>query len=442
MKRGILILAALLFLAAPTLVFSQGENGLPIPDAPGTTSSPSDEMLIEAPDVEIDVPLRRRAAERGPWTMPQPNILQKNRIMMGGWLHQGITVNADSPASGFNGPVATNDMDGEYQMNQFWIWLHRQADTSDGGFDIGGHVDMMYGTDWRFGINNGLETKINGFNRQTYGMVIPQAYVELAYNKLSVKLGHFAAQPFDFEAIPAPMNPFYSHSYGYGYGIPQLVTGASADYRLTDRLTVTAGVHQGWFQFKDNNDSLDVLAGFKWTSEDQGTSLSYGISSGKQAGPGLPLPDENRFISSLVLQHQLTENLKYVLVNNLGIEEYVAGFPIDKAEWYGLNNYFLYTINPKWGANVRFEWFRDDDGVRVAGPGNIPGVRAFTGRQYAGHFYEVTTGLNWRPAPNWVVRPEARWDWYDGLAGPVGLPFNDGLKASQFTAAVDVVFTF
>lgn len=439
MKRGILILAASMILATSMLVHAQVGNGLPIPDAPGASSSPSDGTVIETPTILIDTPVAQQQAPQGPWTMPQPKILQKNRIMIGGWLHQGITVNGDSPASGFNGPVATNDLDGEYQMNQFWIWMHRQADTSDGGFDIGGHVDMMYGTDWRFGINNGLETKINGFHGQTYGTVIPQAYVELAYNKLSVKLGHFAAQPFDFEAIPAPMNPFYSHSYGYGYGIPQLVTGVTGDYRLTDRLTLTAGVHQGWFQFKDNNDSLDILAGFKWTSEDQGTSLSYGISSGKQ---GSPLPDENRFISSLVIQHQLTENLKYVFVNNLGIEDYAPGFVMDKAEWYGVNQYLMYAINSKWAANLRFEWFRDDDGVRVAGPGNIPGVRAFDGRGYAGHFYEVTTGLNWRPAPNWVVRPEARWDWYDGLAGPVGLPFNDGLKASQFTAAVDVIFTF
>jgi hypothetical protein len=44
-----------------------------------------------------------------------------------------------------------------------------------------------------------------------------------------------------------------------------------------------------------------------------------------------------------------------------------------------------------------------------------------------------------------VVRPEVRWDWYDGLASGVNgrpLPFNDGTEDSQFTAAFDVIFTY
>jgi len=33
-------------------------------------------------------------------------------------------------------------------------------------------------------------------------------------------------------------------------------------------------------------------------------------------------------------------------------------------EWYGLNQYFLYKLNPCWDLNLRFEWFRDDDGTK------------------------------------------------------------------------------
>ncbi len=112
------------------------------------------------------------------------------------------------------------------------------------------------------------------------------------------------------------------------------------------------------------------------------------------------------------------------------------------AEWYGLNQYLLYTINPCWQANLRVEWLRDDDGVRVAGPGNIPGIYAWSGRGYAGNFYEITAGLNWRPNGNWIVRPECRCDWYDGEAGPVGLPFGGGDEDSQFTFGVDAILIF
>ena len=370
-----------------------------------------------------------------PWHIPQPCFLQRMGINMGGWLQQGITFNGQNPAGGFNGPVATNDLDSEYQMNQLWMYFDRAANTGGCGWAVGGHVDIMFGTDWRFGINHGLEDRINGFNRQTYGTVLPQAYMDVAYNDLTVRLGHFAGI-LDYEAIPAIANPFYSHSYSYGYTVPQLVTGAMADYKVSDRVSVQAGFHRGWMMFEDINHDLDFMGGVKWNSCDGRTSLAYAVSTGAQD----PAGDNNRFVYSLVLQHGITERLQYVLVHNLGTEKRAVDG--QDAEWYGINQYFLYTINPCWAANLRVEWLRDDDGARIAGPGNIPGVRAFDGRGYAGNFYEVTCGLNWRPSGNLLVRPEVRWDWYDGLAGPVGLPFGDGTADDQFTFAVDAILTF
>lgn len=398
-------------------------------------SAPVPEDLTGAGVGSFSAPARSTICP-DPWRIPQPGFLQRWGIVMGGWLEQGITFNAQEPPDRFNGPVATNDLHSEYQMNQLWLYFHRPADNAGCGWAWGGHVDMMYGTDWRFGINHGLEDRINGFGFQTYGMVIPQFYLELAYNRLSMKLGHFAGI-LDYEAVPGPMNPFYSHSYSYGYTVPQLVTGMLFDYRLTDLLSFQAGFHRGWMQFEDNNDRLDFMGGVKWHSEDDRLSIAYAVS----AGPQDDAANQDRFVYSLVVQWQITERFKYVLVHNLGTEN--RGAPNgEDAEWYGLNQYFLYTINPCWSAGMRVEWLRDDDGARIAGPGNIPGVRAWSGRGFAGDFYEITWGLNWRPNGNWLVRPELRWDWYDGPAGPTGLPFDGGSSDSQLTVAVDAIFTF
>ncbi len=376
------------------------------------------------------------AAAGQPWSLPQPCITQHLGFKVGGWLQQGFTVNTDHPDGTFNGPVATNDLDREYQMNQLWLYIARPADNGGSGWAWGGHVDMLYGTDWRFGINRGLEDRINGFNFQTYGMVIPQAYLEIAYNKLSVKLGHFAAI-LDYEVIPAPFNPLYSHSYSYGYTVPQLVTGFLGDYKLTDQFSVQGGLHRGWMMFEDNNDDIDFMAGVKWKRTDDLASIAYALSTGAQD----PAGEQDRFVYSLVTQLQLWDELRYVLVHNLGFENNALPTGQD-AEWYGLNNYFLYTINPRWKGVVRAEWLRDDDGARIAGPGNIPGVRAFSGRGFAGNFYEVTVGANWTPHPNLLVRPEIRYDWFDGLAGPTGLPFDDGTSDDQLLLAVDAVLTY
>ncbi len=207
--------------------------------------------------------------------------------------------------------------------------------------------------------------------------------VEFAVNNLSVKLGHFAGI-LDYEAVPAVMNPFYSHSYSYGYTVPQLVTGLLGEYKLTDQLALLAGFHRGWLMFEDTNDTLDFMGGVKWNSENQRTKVAYAISVGPQDPPAdfNQIPgDQDRFVYSLVIQQQLFERLQYVLVQNLGTEQN-APTTGNTAEWYGLNQYFLYTINPCWNANLRAEWLRDDDGVRVAGPGNIPGVYAWSGHGF------------------------------------------------------------
>jgi hypothetical protein len=342
-------------------------------------------------------------------------------------------------------------MNAHYQLNQLWMFLHRPADNGGCGWAWGGHLDMIYGTDWRFGINHGLEDRINGFDNQDYGLVIPQAYLEVAYNNLSVKLGHMAAI-LDYEVIPGPLNPFYSHSYSYGYTVPQLVTGVLADYKLSDQFSVQAGFHRGWFMFEDYDGNLDFMGGVKWNSCDKRTSIAYAVSTGRQTFEPSPVDnqifnvqDQNRFVHSLVLKHQVTDRLQYIAVQNTGIENELSinGSPPQDAEWYGLNQYLLYKINDCWAANLRVEWMRDDDGLRIAGPGNIPGVQAWDGFGFAGNFYAVTAGLNWRPTANWLIRPEARWDWYDGPRNPLNeFPFDDGQSDDQFTAAVDAIFTF
>ena len=371
----------------------------------------------------------------------QPQCLESMGISISGWLEQGLTFNDDHPPSHFNGPVANNDLDGEYQMNQFWMTLQRPV-NGDNGFDLGGRIDLSYGTDWRWNISNGLENRINGPNDQTYGMMLPQAYVETAYHDLDVQLGHFDAI-LDYESLPAPSNYFYSHSYCYTYAVPHQVTGALANYRIDGNWSVQGGIHNGWNQFDEDSHSLDFLGGVRWQSSDRRTQVSYALTDGPQD----PASDQNRFAYSLVIQEKLGPRSEYVLVHDLGVEDN-APTTGRQAQWYGLNQYYIYSISNQWAACFRAEWFRDQDGVIVDGPGTVPGVRAWSGGGFAGNFYELTAGLNWRPHQNVIFRPEIRYDWYDGgigsyaVSGQPGLPFNDGRSSTQFLSAADLIVLF
>jgi len=406
------------------------------------TPAPDSPFLAEdlAADPAPPTTYVRRPACRAPapWTIPQPGLLRNLGIKMGGWVQQGATFNADHTS--FNGPVATNDWDDKYQLNQVWLFFDRPADTRGCGWALGGHVDMLYGTDWRFGINHGLEDKINTMGDQPYGMVIPQGYLEVAYNNLSVKLGHFAGI-LDYEVVPAIANPFYSHSYSYGYSVPQLVTGALANYKLSERFSIQGGFHRGWFMFDDMNHHYDVMGGAKWISPNGRTTVRYGVSVGSQD----PLGAEDLFAQSLVVELKITDPLKYVFVHNSGVQNNAAALGGATGEWYGFNQYLLYTISPILQANARIEWFRDDDGLRVGGPATVmPPLHTYRSAGFAGEFTALTLGLNWRPDPNIVFRPELRYDWYNGRDAAVGgpRPFNDGADDEQFTFGMDLIFTY
>jgi len=376
-----------------------------------------------------------------PFKLPQPCVLQSLGINTGGWIQAGITVSSEDPADNFNGPVLTNDRHGELQMNELWFYLHKPVDTGGCGSDVGGRVDFLYGTDWRVAYFHGLgmEDRLNGAD-QFYGFSIAQLYAEFAVNNLSVKVGRMTGI-LGYEIVPPMGNFFYSHSYALCYGEPILITGLMANYKASDQLTVLGGFHQGVHRFEDNNGRLNFQGGVMWNDCCERVSLAYALDVGQNdflAGP------EDEYVHSLVLKLQLTESLLYVLQNDLGYASRVAGAA--DAEWYGINQYFLYTLNENWSAGLRAEWFRDDDGTRVLGLGNLPDARGWAPPSgapgYAGNFYEVSVGLNWKPKANVFVRPEVRYDSYNGPTNGGQLPFDDGNSSSQFTFATDLIVTF
>lgn len=373
---------------------------------------------------------------RDPWTLPQPCFLERLGVRTGGWFEAGITGNPDNPTDRYNGPVLLNDRNGELMMNQLWLYAERPCDTGGDGFDLGGRVDVFYGSDWRaaYAFGFGLEDDINHGNKLV-GLSLPQFYVEMMVNKLSIKVGRMAGI-FGYEMIPPMGNFFYSRSYHICYTEPLLIAGLLAQYPLTDRLTMYAGIHEGYRFFEHNDDTYNFHGGLKWTGCDGNLSFAYALDAG-QDGTGT----RNQYLHSIVFAAQLSDRLRYGLNSALGLLDFGP-----QSEWYGISQTLVYTINDRWSAGTRIEWFRDDDGRVIFGVGNLPNARGWLGRAgYAGDFYGLSLGLNWKPKPNIFVRPEIRWDWYSGPAnnhGPAPLPYDGGTDRNQFLLAADVVVMF
>lgn len=371
------------------------------------------------------------------WHMPQPRRLQAMGIKTFGWVDQGITFNNLCPEDRWNGPVATNDRSNEYQLYQLWLGFERPLrNLQNGGWDIGGRIDMVYGSDCRYAECYGLETRFDSPN-EPYPFTLAQFYGSVGHDDWTMKIGHFAPD-FGYEVAAAVGNFFHSVSYALLYSEPVLVTGLEADYRLSEHWNLLCGFDRGWMMFEDNNTSLDVLAGLKWHSDETKTGLSFQFTSGPQDAAG----QHNRFAYATVFKQELTDKLTYVAQHNLCGEE--GGDPRTNgyARWYGMSQYLLYTINKKWAVGSRVEWFRDEEGGRIYGIGTV--VDGWEARRgFCGTFTEATFGANWRPHSNVVVRPELRWDCYSGTPNIDGqLPFGDGKHTSQFLLATDVVVIF
>jgi hypothetical protein len=360
-----------------------------------------------------------------PWTLPQPCFFQKHNIKISGWMDAGVLANNHGNES--NGPLGLENTS-NFQMNQLWLYAERATSTEDKCWDIGGRADFVFGADGPDTQAFGDQSWDYGWGGVDYGSAMPQVYVEVARGDWKVKAGRFYT-PIGNEVVPATGNFFYSHAYCFYYAEPFTHTGMLATRQCGEKFSFFGGWVDGWDSgFANNNDEGMFLGGVNWKMSDK-ANIIWALTAG-DFGSGNVLPNGavgstgSLYMNSIVFTYQLSEKWKYIFQSDLASND--TG--VDTNQWYGINQYLLYQINKCWGAGGRLEWFADPDGVRGLGA--------------AGDFYEATLGLNYKPHANVTIRPEIRWDWYDGPAVAGGLPYNGGESSSQFAGGFDVLVTY
>jgi hypothetical protein len=324
-----------------------------------------------------------------------------------------------------------NNRDSEVQLQQAWLYAQKAIDTSC-GFDIGGRVDYLYGTDAQdtqvFGTNRGWDSSWDNGGASGYGNALPQAYLEAGYGDLSVKVGHFFTI-IGWEVVPATGNFFYSHAYTMYNSEPFTHTGALATYNVSDTTTVWGGYVLGWDGgFDDNGDAF--LGGISEQITDE-VKLIYAAIGGR-FGEARFNGVEKGYMHSLIADVAVTDNLQYIWQNDI-LDTSVAGG--NGRQVFDINQYLIYTINDCWSAGTRFEWWNvDEDSVLTSG---VQGAAGNT------DVYAATVGLNYKPHANVIVRPELRYDWVqdDGATGRSIAALENG-EADQFTFGMDTIFTF
>jgi hypothetical protein len=310
-----------------------------------------------------------------------------------------------------------DDRANTYRLNQLYVAAERALpDGTAGG--LGGKVALLYGSDARFIHERGLADDQNGtlqFDPQEFWVSarIP------AGRGITLKAGKMDT-PIGSEVIEGPANLLFSHSYQFGFAIPFTHTGLMATWSASERIEIAGSAFLGWDAWNDPNDSLSYHLGLTVRGADPANSLSIQAIS----GPEQPGNDSDvRTVVDAVWRHAWTERLSTVVDAVYGFEEDAAAG--SDASWYGVAAYATHRWNERTSATLRAEWFRDDGGTRVG---------------FDADLFALTLGVDWRPLrclPNLRLRPELRWDHASGDE-----PFDGGTSSDQFTAALDVIFTF
>jgi hypothetical protein len=170
-------------------------------------------------------------------------------------------------------------------------------------------------------------------------------------------------------------------------------TGVLATYALGDRVELyggwTAGFDTGFDKFGG-----DIFLGGVSVSLTDDISVIYTNTFGK-FGFGT---SSAGYSHSIVVDVTLTEKLNYVFQTDF-IDYRGFGllppFARIVTHRYGINQYLFYEINECLSAGLRFEWFNAEDAIGIDGRRDL---------------YEVTFGINYKPHPNFRIRPEIRYD--------------------------------
>ena len=412
-------------------------NQPPAPPAAKAGEKPAAEAPKEEEKKEDEKP-----AEEGPYKLFHGPWLDCEHLDIRGYLEAGYTSNPNFPLSGFNGPDGYNDLANQGVLDQLYLIAERVAKVeNDCGVDYGYRADVMFGTDAHFVTTTpgtSWDANFNG-GSNFYGLAIPQLFGTLQYNKLTLQSGHFYA-PCGYENPMPTENFFYSHTYGFIYGMPTTLTGGMATYKLQDKLLVNAGMDTGWNNFDAPNGKINAMFGVNWTSKDDKINVTSEWFIGNMSAPGVV---GTRVECCTDINCKLGCKWHYILENTVCHDsaDITTGAA---ASWTGWSNYLLYDINDCWGFGLRYEYFEDLDGAVMpsVGLGLAPGIAPVPLAVAGSKYNDVTMGLNWKPNKNVTLRTEVRWDWASNKGTAGTLPYGDGGSNSQFLWGNDVVIRF
>lgn len=299
---------------------------------------------------------------------------EDGKLTISGYVDVYYNFAVNRPFSGTLDGVNAAARPFDKEANQFQLGLiQTKFAYSSSKIDFVG--DLVYGPNAAYG-NFGNTVALIGPRAGSIGdaaVAIKQAYgTWKATKKLSFTAGQFGTH-IGYEVIDAPVNYHYSLSNLFNNG-PFYHIGAKANYAISDKVAIMAGLVNGWDAIYDNNAQKSVVGQIYLKPKD-GFNIYLNYIGGKES-----MRDSivyNTHLTDLTAGYQITEkfylgiNAAYGFVtspetavkaaNKVTTEAHGAKESVD---WWGVALYPNFKINDWLGLGVRYEYYQDTYGIR------------------------------------------------------------------------------
>ncbi len=286
------------------------------------------------------------------------------------------------------------------------------AKTPTEGF--GGLVDVTLGKDAGVIASSGTTVP-----NQTYDLT--QSYIQYATGPWTVIAGKFVTDT-GAEVIKTTGNTNFSRSILFGYAIPFTHTGMRATYKVSDAVSFTGGVNNGWDEVVDMHSGKTVELGVTLTPTKNFSLSAMDHNGVEQVTFGTAGSQGKRNLLDLVATFTVSDRLNFVLNYDNGTQQNAVA--AGTAKWNGVAGYVNYQINDPWRISVRAETFNDADGYRTG---------------LVQKWKEATLTVGYAPTKTAELRGEIRKDTSDKVA----FAYNDGFaRESQSSLGLEAIYKF
>jgi len=294
----------------------------------------------------------------------QKPLEERTKIHAGFGIDKSWMWNFNDPASGINSLHSLDPDHDSASLDFAQLSLLRPSDGFIPGFGLkldAGRIAKRSKADWDgdgvLAVGDTFEK--NDFDVQEAYLTLDVPKELLGFEGLSLKGGKFVTL-LGAEVIEPWANYNFSRSFLFGFAIPFTHVGGLVSYKVTDNVSLTGGVIEGWDIAHDNNNAPSGIANVTWILSDVATLAANGIYGPEQTGRNGP----KRGIVDLVATVKPLDRLTLLLNYDYGHESDIVG-GTRPAHWQGFAAVANYDWTDRFSTAFRGEWFEDAQGIRT-----------------------------------------------------------------------------